>query len=275
MSEPTTAQPDAPAPAPAPIQLGFARGIAPSKWAERWHTVTGSQLDLVPVDIAYGRTAASAACDVMLERALPGHRPAGSAEPDRTRHALRLYEETITLVVDADHALAKRESIALPALAQVHLLDHPEHPAEWPAAVAWEDPAWMPRDVQAALELVATGAGAILLPTLLARHLVDKKQHRMIPITGADTLPRTAVWATWELTRDAADVQQLVGVIRGRTARSSRSAAEPEQPAQAPKPAKKKPQQQPQKKKAGPKPGSRGAQLAATKKKPPRPGRKR
>lgn len=263
MSEPTHA----------PLQLAFARGIAPSKWAERWETVTGSPLELVPVNVAFGRSA-SVACDVMLERALPGRRPAGSEEAARTRHAMRLYEETITLVVDVDHALAKRESIALDALGAVHLLDHPDHPAEWPAAAPWENPEWMPQDVPAALELVSTGAGAILLPTMLARHLVDKRRHRLIPLTGADDVPRTAVWASWDVARDGADVQQLVGVIRGRTARSSRTAADTEPPARDPKPAKKKPQQ-PQKKKAGPKPGSRGAQLAATKKKPPRPGRKR
>ncbi len=275
MSEPTPAPSDAtPEDAgPAPIRLGFARGIAPSTWAQRWETVTGSSLELVPVKIAYG-SSARVECDVMIERALPGVRPgaaapgSGAAEPAPARHALRLYEETITLVVDTDHELAEADAIELSELAAVRLLDHPDHPAEWPAAEPWEDPSWMPRNVPAALELVATGAGAILLPTLLARHLVDKRRHRMIPVTGADALPRTAVWATWDVARDGADVQQLMGVLRGRTARSSRSTPDAEPAPRAPRPAKSA--QQPQKKKkAGPKPGSRGAQLAATKKKPP------
>ncbi|MBL3698816.1 LysR family transcriptional regulator [Leucobacter luti] len=258
-----------PAAGSTPLRLGFARGIAPSTWAQRWETVTGAPLELAPVNVAFGRPA-QLDCDVMLERALPDHRPAGSSGEDRTRHALRLYTETITLVVPADHELAKRESLALSKVADVHLLDHPFHPEAWPAAQPWADPSWTPRTVPDALALVATGAGAILLPTLLARHLVDKRQHAMIPVTDADELPRTAVWASWAVERDAPDVQQLIGVIRGRTARSSRSNTESADAAEAVPAKKRKAAAKPAKSsKPGPKPGSRGAQLAATRKKPP------
>ncbi|MCW2288712.1 LysR substrate binding domain-containing protein [Leucobacter luti] len=268
---------------PAPLRLGFARGIAPSTWAQRWEVVSGNALELAPVNVAYGRSD-TIECDVMLERTLPGLRPAGSETPNPTRHALRLYLESVTLVVPAEHDLAKLDAIALTELDSVPLIAHPFHPAEWPAPVPWNDPTWTPQSVPAALELVATGAGAIMLPTLLARHLTDKRKHSLVPVTGVDDLPLTSVWATWDIDRDAADVQQLVGVLRGRTARSSRTpdeaAAEAARRAaetKAQRAARKKAAQaaqQPQSKKAGPKPGSRGAQLAATRKKPPHRGRR-
>lgn len=264
-------------PEPGQLRLGFARGISPNTWAQRWGQVSSIPLELVPVNVAYGRRE-QLACDVMLERVLPGERPAGSTGPDRTRHAIQLYAETLTLVVAKEHELAELDSIALSDLGAASLLDHPWHPAEWPAPQRWEDPSWMPSTLPAALELVATGTGAILLPTLLARHVSVKREHALLPVTGIEELPATTVWASWDIDRDAADVQQLVGVLRGRTSRSSRDEALAEaerakaDARRAPK--KRKPKPQTQSSKAGPKPGSRGAQLAATKKKPPHRGRR-
>ena len=268
-----------------PLVLGFARGIAPSKWANRWREATGSELVLAPVAVAFGRGdgAAAARADLMLERTRPGERPSGAEEPSRTRHALRLYEESMALVVPADHDLAEQGSVSLAELELVTLLDHPDHAPEWPAAEAWADPAWMPADVAAALALVATGAGAILLPIPLARHLSSKKEHAILPITGEPRLAGTSVWATWALERDAADVQQLAGILRGRTARSSRgsdggrSGSEKSRSRGSSSGGSKGSGKTPAKtpaKKQGPKPGTRGAQLANAKWKPkpkPRP----
>lgn len=207
---------------PRPLRLGFARGIAPRKWAKRWAVASpGHPLELVPLELASG-SAPDAPVDVLLERAAPGERPVGADEPHRTRHALQLYTEAVALVVETDHELAESGGIDVADLTLVTLLDHPGHSRDWPDPEPWADPAWMPVDVPAALELVATGAGAILLPLPLARHLVRKRDHVVLPVTGTPELPGSTVWATWETARDAADVQQLVGILRGRTARSSR-----------------------------------------------------
>lgn len=217
-------------PVAAPVQLptlrlGFVRGVAPSKWAARWARAVPEQpLEIVPVDL---REVAAARddFDVLLERVMPGALPAGNDPELRTRHAMRLYEEAIALVVEADHELASRDSIDLAELELVSLLDHPDHCADWPNPVAWKDPAWMPNDAKATLELVATGLGGALMAQPLARHLSDKKRHAVIPVvTGeaSSALPGTEIWASWRVERDAPDVQHLVGVLRGRTARSSR-----------------------------------------------------
>ena len=288
------------------IVLGFARGIAPSKWERRWREATGLPIELRPVAVAFGPAPAAAGTrarglppiDVMLERTAPGARPAGSVGADRTRHALRLYGEAIALVVPAGHALAKRESISpeeLASLAEARnqddealkLLDHPDHAPDWPAPEPWADPAWRPANPRAALRLVAAGTGGILLPLPLARHLTEKREHALVPVHGESPLAPTEVWATWEVSRDGADVQQLVGILRGRTARSSRpgadaptgqgSAAEPARRGAGAGRTKEQPRQAQAKKKAGPKPGTRGAQLANAKwkPKPPRPKPKR
>ncbi len=245
------------------LRLGFARGIAPSKWAARWEAAAPEHpLELVPLPLAFGSTPKHAASvDVLLERVAPGRDPAGCSGPDRTRHALRLYTEAIALVVSTEHELADAGRIDVADLGLVRLLDHPDHAPEWPDPEPWADPAWKPAGAAAALDLVASGLGGILLPRPLARHLSRKREHVLVEIVGEPILAGSSVWATWSVERDAPDVQQLVGVMRGRTARSSRPAAsdggerETEAP---PRLAKPKPA-----KKSTLKPNSRGAQLAA------------
>lgn len=243
-----------------PLRLGFARGIAPSKWANRWAVVQPEiPLELVPLNLAFGSAKRPESCDVVIERAAPGQRPDGS------RHALNLYTEAIALVVPIDHELAEQESVTVADLALVSLLDHPDHSSEWPAPEPWQDPAWMPRNAVSALELVAAGSGAMLLPQPLARHISDKRKHTLLRVTGEPALAGSTIWATWALDRDAADVQQLIGVMRGRTARSSRPAANVTSDA-SPAPKTRAPQPKTAKK---PKlnPNSRGAQLAAAREK--------
>lgn len=254
------------------LRLGFARGIAPSKWAARWRIVQPAiPLELTPLNLTFGGPKDPAPYDVIIERAAPGQRPAGteqragSRDPDPTRHALRLYTEAIALVLPIDHELAEQEQVTVSDLSLVKLIDHPDHSPEWPEAEPWHDPSWMPRNAVAALELVATGAGAMLLPQLLARHIGDKRRHAVLRVIGEPALAGSTVWATWSIERDDADVQQLVGVMRGRTARSSRPAATVEEPTSAePKP---RPAQQKPAKKTKLKANSRGAQLAAAREK--------
>ena len=228
------------------LRLGFTRGTAPSKWAKRWVLAGGDPLELVPVEVAFGRDRAID-LDVMLERTGPGERPTDSFGDAKTRHAIRLYTEAVALVIPADHELAQEPSVAVDALELVKLIDHPDHFVGWPAAQPWEDPAWMPADAQAALALVATGVGAMLLPLPLARHLAGKRDHAVLEVVASGPAVRTgalgddadaplagsAIWASWDVRRDAPDVQQLVGIMRGRTARSSRPLAEAERAEQA------------------------------------------
>ncbi|MFC7764569.1 hypothetical protein [Leucobacter soli] len=145
--------------------------MAPGKWARRWADSGGGPLELVPLPVS-GR--APAGLDIVLERVPPGERPTGTAGGagdtsaatglDPARLAVHLYEESLALVVAADHELAGEGAADRDALALVTLLAHPDHATAWPDPAAWEDPSWAPRDAAAALDLVATGLGAILLP---------------------------------------------------------------------------------------------------------------
>lgn len=272
------------------MRLGFARGIAPSKWAKRWDDSAAQHgwapIELVPLPV-HGRAepghAGDAEVDVTLERVGPGGRPAGTDGGDAgaapTRRAVRLYVEAVALVVPAGHELAEAPTVDWEALALVPLLSHPDHAAGWPEPRLWDDPSWAPRDAAAALDLVATGAGAILLPLPLARHLAGKRMHAVLPVVGAPgepALPGTEIWASWAIERDDADVQRLVGILRGRTARSGRNSAEAAATAAERKPsARGKSGERSRDRKAGPPQNSRGAQLAAAREKRERRAKRR
>lgn len=246
-----------------PILLGFTRGVAPSKWVRRWEAISPDRpLTIVPFSKPYGRPGSAGDFDMILERTAPGKSPLGTDGPaERTHHALRLYDEAVAVVLPKGHDLTGSESVTLSELEGVRLLDHPDHAPEWPEPEPWADPEWRPKDIAAALELVATGLGGILMPAPLARHITDKHQH--VTIRVSDALVGGTVWASWLVERDAPDVQHLAGVMRGRTARSSRTA---ETPAEAEARAPKRPKPA-QKKKPKLNPNSRGAQLQAAKEK--------
>lgn len=248
------------------LRLGFARGTAPSKWAKRWaERVPDQPLELIPLTLRGTTPPGAAEPDLRLERCAPGTTPTSSV-----RHGVHLYTEAVALVVAADHELAEHAMADRDTLALVTLLTHPDHAPEWPTPEPWQDPSWEPAHAAAALELVATGLGAVLLPMPLARHLAVKREHAVIPLAADAEVPGTDVWVTWAIARDGDDIQQLVGIMRGRTAQSARTATPDTQgersatnSADTPPRAKPAPQAKPlPKKKALPK-NSRGAQLAA------------
>lgn len=245
------------------MRLGFARGVSPGKWARRWDATAEARgsgpLELVPLTLR-GLPESDGDVDVTLERVPPGALPvgvvrgesgrieggSGSTEATRytvptrhamptrhtvpTRYAVQLYTESVALVVPAGHELAGSETIEAETLELIPLLAHPDHADSWPEAEAWEDPAWQPRDARAALELVASGVGAILMPLPLARHLSDRRAHAIIPVsatTESGSLRGTEIWASWDIERDDDEVQHLIGVLRGRTVRSGRARMQP------------------------------------------------
>lgn len=208
------------------LRLGFVRGTAPGKWAKRWAIAEPAiTLELVPVSLRGWVPTGEPDPDVCLVRVSPGSRPTGTEGPGGD-HAMRLYTEAVGLVLPVDHELADRASVDSEDLSLLTLLAHPDHEAAWPEPEPWADPSWAPRNAQATMELVASGAGVALLPLPFARHLATKRTHVVIEVVGDPPLEGTEIWACWARERDAPDVQQLVGIMRGRTARSSRPGAE-------------------------------------------------
>jgi DNA-binding transcriptional LysR family regulator len=90
------------------------------------------------------------------------------------------------------------------------------HPSGWTPSA--EQLAWPPMSEREAIEVVGSGSGIALVPMSVAR-LFQRKDVASRPVTD---LPPTSVGLAWLVDRDDDDTQAFVGVVRGRTARSSR-----------------------------------------------------
>lgn len=193
-----------------PFRLGFVTGTTPDKWAGRWRERHRRLLELVPVtEQEQERVVRDREVDMCLVR-LP--------VTTTGLHVVRLYDEQPVVVVAADHLVSAVDEVVLADLADEQLVTDPARAPGWTevARVARLD--WPAMSDREAVEVAASGAGVAVVPLAVARALHRKDAvHR--PVTD---LPPTTVALVWEQERDDDWTQEMVGITRGRTARSSR-----------------------------------------------------
>lgn len=179
-----------------PLRLRYVAGVSPAKWLRTW----GERRADLPIeaerveqhDQADGL--ATGDVDVAFVR-LPIDAEGLNVVP--------LWEEVAVAVLPREHALADHETVTVADLDGDQL------------APAQPDPAMT-------IELVAAGTGYAVMPQGVAR-LHHRKDVVAIPLSDA---PTTRIALVWRIERDDDDIQEFVAVVRGRTARSSRGAAD-------------------------------------------------
>jgi DNA-binding transcriptional LysR family regulator len=129
-------------------------------------------------------------------------------------HVVRLYDERPVVVASRDHLVAAADTVVVADLADEQLVR--PHPSGWHPTV--EQLGWPPMTEQEAIATVAAGTGVVIVPMSVAR-LYRRKDvvHREVT-----DLPPTTVALVWLRERDDALIQSFVGVVKGRTTRSSR-----------------------------------------------------
>jgi len=200
------------------FRVGFVAGVTPDKWARLWaDRMPRRPLDLVPVldgdPVALLRSGDLAMCFVRLPVDREG------------LHLIPLYDEQPVVVVSAEHPVAAYDVIDVAELADEHLLQDPDEVPSW-RAVATEVADGSRHPVPAmtlrqAVESVAADAGILVVPMSLSR-LHHRKDVRQVPVTG---VPTTQVGLAWPVDTDDDRIETFVGVVRGRTANSSRGEA--------------------------------------------------
>ncbi|MDO9395531.1 MAG: LysR family transcriptional regulator substrate-binding protein [Herbiconiux sp.] len=208
------------------FRVAFAPGVTPSKWFGIWaERLPRDPLEALPLDSVPTATAEALAlltqdaADVALVR-LP--LPA----PDEGFRAIPLYTEAPVLVVPKDHEVSLVEQISLDELAELGRLDEEAgRPALRmlelaPGATGGDD----------LMELVAAGVGVAVLPKSVARLYArrDVVSRELVGEGAGEREERVAlVWPAdvqsehperWRL------VDEFIGVVRGRTANSTRGA---------------------------------------------------
>ncbi|WP_459792008.1 LysR family substrate-binding domain-containing protein [Arthrobacter sp. AD-310] len=191
------------------LRIAYVAGVTPGKWIRRWEErMPGVPLTAFMHD---GGAQAGAVRDGSADMAfvrLPVEREGLSVIP--------LYEEQPVVVAPKGHEISVFEEVALADLEQESFLDV--------AALGGPEPA---------LQVVAAGAGLAVLPMSVARHY-NVKDTVARRLSGAPGTEIALVWLT-ESTDDV--LEEFIGIVRGRTAQSSRQpSAQPVKAKKEPKP---------------------------------------
>lgn len=191
-----------------PFTVGFVTGATPDKWARTWRERRRDALELVMVteDEQEGRLR-EGELDLCLVR-LPIGRDGV--------HCIPLYDEVQVVVAGKEHFVAAAEGeVSLDDLADEQLVL--PHRSGWSPTA--EQLAWPPMSEKDAVETVAAGTGVAILPMSVARLF-----HRKDVVTrSVHDLEPTKVGLAWLIDRDDDErIQAFIGIVRGRTARSSR-----------------------------------------------------
>ncbi|MFF0223157.1 LysR family substrate-binding domain-containing protein [Streptomyces sp. NPDC004629] len=192
------------------FRLAYVPGATPAKWARIWHErLPGIPLTLVQVPAGEAADVLRAgAADAGLVR-LPVDRTFFSAIP--------LYTETTVVVVPKDHLITAADEVTLADLAD-EVVCHPlDDVLGWdapPGEPAFERPA----GTAAAVELVAAGVGLLVVPQSLAR-LHHRRDLTYRTVVDA---PQSAVALCWPEDATTDLVEDLIGIVRGRTVNSTR-----------------------------------------------------
>lgn len=204
-------------PAPSPsFRLAYVAGVTPTKWMRIWaERLPDVRLELVSLPAL---EVAGALRDDTVDAALV--RLPVDREGPRPLSVIRLYAETPVVVIPKDHVISAVDEIGVEDLAGEIVLHPLDDLLEWDA-LPGERAAQRPETTEDAVELVAAGIGVVVVPQSLAR-LHHRKDLTYRPVTGAPESPIALAWPE-DATTDL--VEEFIGIVRGRTANSSRGRA--------------------------------------------------
>ena len=203
--------------APRRFRVGIMPGVTLSKWGRIWDERRPDlALDVVRTD---EETQVSLLREGILDVSfvrLPVDADGLSVIP--------LYSEVPVVVVPADHLLTVLDEVSVMDLVDEHLLQDPGTVPPWRDAAAahrTEPVRALPvmRSTADAVALVAAGSGVVIVPQSVAR-LHHRKDVTYRPVTDVE---ETHVALAWVTDRTSSDIEAFVGIVRGRSERSSRA----------------------------------------------------
>jgi DNA-binding transcriptional LysR family regulator len=186
------------------LVIGVVAGVTPDKWVRTWRDrLPDAPLRVEAVLDEQAGPALGEALDMVLARL-----PIEGVDPAEL-HVIPLWDETPVVVAAKDHPIKVFDTVTLADLADEELYP------------GWDD---------ATLDIVAAGHGIARMPQAVLR-ATGRRDVVGRPITDAEP---TRVGLVWRRTTEGPLVDEFIGIVRGRTANSSRGSAEA--PAPEPKP---------------------------------------
>lgn len=198
---------------PSSLTLGYVPGATPAKWSRTWaDRRPDTPLTLCAIAAADAADEVRAgSVDVALLR-LPADTSALAV--------IALYEETTVAVVPTGHLLSAADEISAADLDGEPMLLPIDDVVAWVHAPGTPID-HRPETTEAAMELVAAGLGALIVPQSLAR-LYHRRDLTYRPIADA---PTCSVALAFREGPQSPLVEEFIGIVRGRKPGSSRGQA--------------------------------------------------
>ena len=207
---PTTDERPAELPA-GPFRLGAVAGTTPGKWIDTWHTrLPQIALELVSLTVPEQRDAVrDRAVDAALVR-LPIDRDG--------LHVIPLYDEVAVVVCAVDSHLTAADTLTADDLAGEVVIVPRDAVIEASVPGAVVPVVAAPETTEEAVATVAAGVGVVIMPMSLAR-LHHRRDGDYRPLVDG---PTSTIALAWPVDEPSVLVETFVGIVRGRTANSSR-----------------------------------------------------
>jgi len=188
-----------------PFVVAFVVGVTPNKWVGVWK----ERMPDRPIEVrpASGAEARAWLADGTADAAFLRFEETPTATDDHS--VIALYTEQPVVVAPKDHVLADLDTVAVADLEGEIVLEGQDADT---------------------IELVAANVGVAIMPQSVAR-VHSRRDVTARLLTGS---PVTQIALVWPIDRTTAEVEEFIGIVRGRTANSSRSSqteAEPEKKA--------------------------------------------
>ncbi len=185
------------------LRLSFVTGTEPDKWFQRFNerTFHGGVQPFGSDDPVHDLFSGDA--DLSLVR-LPDPRVEQSLED---LHIVRLYEEARGVALPVDHTMTLLETLG------------PDELEGEKVMATYQGPSAI-QEIRDGLQVVAANVGIVFAPRPLLKVLCGKKvEHRGY---SGQAHPDTSIALVWYKERDGEDIQDFVGIAKGRRANSSR-----------------------------------------------------
>jgi DNA-binding transcriptional LysR family regulator len=172
-----------------PLRVAIVPGVNPGKWTKAWSQRRKNPIEVTPIlDSDQRSVLTDHSADVAFVRL-----PIDSSDLS----VVRLYEEVTVAVVPVEHPISLFDAVTLADLDGEAIRTEP---------------------LEDAIDLVVAGVGILVLPHAVARQHA-RRDLAIRPITDA---PTTEVAIAWLADATTDDIEEFVGIVRGRTAASSR-----------------------------------------------------
>lgn len=199
----------APPTEPRVFRLGAVAGATPGRWIDTWNKrMPHVPLELIPLDARTQRSSIDEVDAALVRLPLA----------DEGLHVIALYDEVPVVVASVESHLMAVDEVTGDDLAGEVLIT-PLDDVLGPLGLATVEPRFAAVETTAdAVATAATGVGIVVVPLSLAR-LHQRKDVDYRPLVAG---PTSSVALAWARERTTEDVETFIGIVRGRTANSSR-----------------------------------------------------